>query len=110
MTIHLPKDVERSIDAAVQNGSFASAEDALAAAWRAFNPTKPARSRGEKETRPAAAPKKKLLSEAEVLQRMLASGLITQLPNPALDIDDDADPPIVIQGEPLSETIIRERR
>jgi hypothetical protein len=39
-------------------------------------------------------------------------GLISQLPNPAEDIDDDDpdDEPVVIEGEPLSETIIRERR
>ena len=36
MTIHLPKDVERSIEAAVHTGHFASADDAIAAAWRAF--------------------------------------------------------------------------
>jgi hypothetical protein len=34
-----------------------------------------------------------------------------RLPNPAEDLDDDPeDEPIVIEGEPLSETIIRERR
>ena len=36
MTIHLPKDVESSIEAAVHSGHFASADDALATAWRAF--------------------------------------------------------------------------
>ena len=36
MTIHLPEDVERSIEAAVHSGHFASADDALTAAWRAF--------------------------------------------------------------------------
>ena len=43
---------------------------------------------------------------------MMASGLITRLPDPALDIDDDdpEDQPVTIKGEPLSETIIRERR
>ncbi|MGA2703563.1 MAG: hypothetical protein ABSH35_21000 [Isosphaeraceae bacterium] len=36
MTIHLPRDVKRSIEAAVNSGHFASADDAIAAAWRAF--------------------------------------------------------------------------
>ena len=36
MTIHLPKDVESSIEAAVQGGFFASADDAVAEAWRTF--------------------------------------------------------------------------
>jgi hypothetical protein len=36
---------------------------------------------------------------------------ITRLPNPSLDIDDDPDDqPVPINGEPLSETIIREQR
>ena len=37
---------------------------------------------------------------------------IASLPDPALDIDDDDpdDAPVPIKGEPLSETIIRERR
>lgn len=43
---------------------------------------------------------------------MLASGLLTSLPDLALDIDDDDpdDQPVSIEGEPLSETILRERR
>ena len=43
---------------------------------------------------------------------MMARGLITRLPDPALDIDDDDpdDQPVLIEGEPLSETVIRERR
>ncbi|AGA26444.1 hypothetical protein [Singulisphaera acidiphila] len=36
MTIHLPKDVEIAIEAAVQSGHFASVDDALAVAWRNF--------------------------------------------------------------------------
>ncbi len=41
---------------------------------------------------------------------MLADGLLTQLPNTAQDSDDEDEPPVTIKGEPLSETIIRERR
>jgi Arc/MetJ-type ribon-helix-helix transcriptional regulator len=36
MTINLPKEVENSIRAEVQSGHFASADEAIAAAWRAF--------------------------------------------------------------------------
>jgi Arc/MetJ-type ribon-helix-helix transcriptional regulator len=36
MTIHLPKDVENSIRAEVLSGHFASPDEAIAAAWRAF--------------------------------------------------------------------------
>ena len=36
MTIHLPKDVESSINAEVLNGRFTSPDDAIATAWRSF--------------------------------------------------------------------------
>jgi Arc/MetJ-type ribon-helix-helix transcriptional regulator len=36
MTIHLPDDVERDILAEVHSGQFASVDEALAKAWRAF--------------------------------------------------------------------------
>ena len=63
-----------------------------------------------KRTRPTA-PKKKM-TEAEFDQHLLKIGLVSSLPDPALDIDDDDpdDQPVTIKGEPLSETIIRERR
>ena len=42
----------------------------------------------------------------------LSAAQAASLPDPALDIDDDDpdDQPIAIEGEPLSETILRERR
>ncbi len=59
-----------------------------------------------------AAPAKKKMTEVEFDQHLLKIGLISSLPDPALDIDDDDpdDQPVSIKGEPLSETIIRERR
>jgi Arc/MetJ-type ribon-helix-helix transcriptional regulator len=98
MTIHLPKDVECSINAEVLSGHFASPDDALAEAWRAF-----LRQRTQEQSGKASA-------LDELHRQMLADGLLTQLPNPDEDIDDDDDAPVKITGEPLSETIIRERR
>jgi hypothetical protein len=76
--------------------------------------SRPAPPTGESAKRVKAAPPQaeKPLSIDEIHRRMLASGLITSLPDPALDIDDDdpEDQPVVIMGEPLSETILRERR
>ncbi|HEV3122369.1 MAG TPA: hypothetical protein VGY53_10715 [Isosphaeraceae bacterium] len=37
MTIHLSKDLENSIRAAVKSGRFSSVDDAVAAAWLAFS-------------------------------------------------------------------------
>ena len=67
-----------------------------------------------KAAKRAKAPsrKKKPLTRDEFNQLLMAAGLITGLPDPSLDIDDDDpdDQPVAIKGEPLSETIIRERR
>jgi Arc/MetJ-type ribon-helix-helix transcriptional regulator len=41
MTIHLPKDVESSIRAEVTSGRFSSTDEAIAAAWRAFQRNEP---------------------------------------------------------------------
>jgi hypothetical protein len=68
-------------------------------------------SKNAKRAKPVQ-PQKKPLSIEELHRQMMARGLITRLPDPALDIDDDDpdDQPVLIEGEPLSETIIRERR
>lgn len=98
MTIHLPEDLERSIQAEVMSGHFASADDAIAEAWRSYL------------QRRAPAPQAGISSLDELHRQMLADGLLSQLPNSADDIDDDDEEPAEIEGEPLSETIIRERR
>ena len=63
-------------------------------------------------THRCGTPPKKKMTEAELDQHLLRINLISSLPDPALDIDDNDpdDQPVTIQGEPLSETIIRERR
>jgi hypothetical protein len=50
------------------------------------------------------------LSEAEFKQRLLASGLMASLPIPPDSTTRPAFQPVTIEGEPLSETILRERR
>jgi hypothetical protein len=74
-------------------------------------PTAPTPGKAAKRTEPAQAPKKPPSIE-ELHRKMMARGLITRLPDPSLDIDDDDpdDQPVPIKGQPLSETIIRERR
>lgn len=49
------------------------------------------------------------LSKNEVYQHLFNKGLITHIPNGMSDTDDDFVP-LNIEGEQLSETIIRERR
>jgi hypothetical protein len=76
-------------------------------------PKKPTRPVSAKRAKPAAPhTSKKPMTRDEFNRRLLAEGRLASLPNPALDLDDDDpdDQPITIEGEPLSETIIRERR
>lgn len=49
------------------------------------------------------------MSEDEFLQMLLKEGLLANIPQKYTDEDDDFDP-IEIEGEPISEMIIRERR
>ena len=67
---------------------------------------------GKSAIRGKPAPPKKRMTEAEFDQHLLKIGLVSSLPDPALDLDDNDpdDQPVTIKGEPLSETIIRERR
>ena len=96
----------------MQGGHFASADDAVAAAWRVFEQTKLGKGPAGKKAKRArpTPPEKKPITEAEFLKHLMDIGLMTQLPDTAEDFDDPDDQPITIEGEPLSETIIRERR
>ncbi len=49
-------------------------------------------------------------TEAEFKRQLLAVGLMTRLPSPADPATRPVLQPVAIEGEPLSETIIRERR
>jgi hypothetical protein len=60
----------------------------------------------EREQQPPRQP----MSEADFKRQLLESGLMTSLPTPADPAARPAFPPVKIEGEPLSETIIRERR
>lgn len=47
-------------------------------------------------------------SEEKFLQKLLANGFISEIPQGITDEEDDFEP-IEIEGEPISETIIRDR-
>ncbi len=78
---------------------------------REFASPKQPPGKAAKRDKPAQASNKPPSLE-ELHRKMMARGLITRLPDRSLDIDDDDpdDQPVPIKGEPLSETIIRERR
>jgi len=96
MTIHLSEDLENSIQALVNGGQYASVDEAMNEAARLLLRKQP--------------PAKTIVTEADLHKHMLEIGLLSQLPDTEADYDDPDDQPITIEGEPLSETIIRERR
>ncbi len=116
MTIDLSKDLEKIVHDAVRAGLYAREDDVIRDALIRLKQSLPQAAqtfgKGAKRTKAAPQKPKQPLTPAELDQYMLSIGLITQLPNPAEDIDDDDpdDTPVVIKGEPVSETIIRERR
>jgi putative addiction module CopG family antidote len=99
MTIHLPEDLERYVGSEVQSGRFASPDEAIIEALHLLRQKK-------QEEQPQRQP----VSSDEVNRQLLEAGLLSQIP-PRPDPETYQEfAPIVIQGEPLSETIIRERR
>jgi Arc/MetJ-type ribon-helix-helix transcriptional regulator len=95
LTVHLPEDLEKYLRAAVESGQFASIDAAVDLALRRL--LKP--------------PPEGLRTEEELHRYMYEIGMITQLPQKGVDLDDDDEEELIeIEGEPLSETIIRERR
>jgi Arc/MetJ-type ribon-helix-helix transcriptional regulator len=101
MTIHLPQEVENSIQAAVQGGHFASVDDAMTEAARLL--LRSLEQGGRADRRP--------LTEQELERKLLQAGFLASVP-PSPDPSAPAwsFEPVKIEGEPLSETIIRERR
>ena len=115
MTIQLPNDLEQIVHDAVRAGQYASENDMIRDALTRLKQAMPKAGviPTLKTGRIQSTSQKKLpLSPDELNKQLLAAGLVTRLPNPAEDIDDE-DPdgqPITIEGEPLSATILRERR
>ena len=60
----------------------------------------------DEQLRPSPAPP---LTEEDVLRRMEAAGLIIR-PRPGTPYNPRLEPPIDLEGEPLSEQMLRERR
>jgi len=99
MTIHLPEDLERYLQSEVQSGRFASRDEAMTEAVRLL--------RQKKEE---AQIQRKPLTPDELNRQLLEAGLLSQIPPRPDPATYQEFAPIIIDGEPLSETIIRERR
>ena len=114
MTIQLSKELEQFVHDAVRAGLYAREDDVIRDALIRLRQAMPEATRpsgqGAKRTRAVPPMPKTPLTPAELDQYMLETGLLSQLPDTEADFDDPDDEPITIKGEPLSETVIRERR
>jgi hypothetical protein len=121
MTIQLPPELENSLLAKVHDGLFPSLDVAMTraacllleqieTATPAKRKSKPKRKAKPVKTVKPAEPVQRPLTRDEFDQQLLALGLLSRLPDTDADYDDPDDEPVEIRGEPLSETVIRERR
>jgi Arc/MetJ-type ribon-helix-helix transcriptional regulator len=105
MTINLPKDLESSVRAEVLRGHFPSEDDVVAAAVRAYLRQQP---KEQPPTKPSSMTEP---SSQELQQRLLEAGIISEIKPPITDLTPYQNrQAISVQGEPLSEAVIRERR
>lgn len=78
---------------------------------RALPPGQMRQLRRQLDQMPEPAPSaRKPMTRDEFHRHLIEIGLMSQLPDTAADFDVPDDEPIPIKGEPLSETVIRERR
>ena len=110
MTIQLPEDLANSVRAEVVSGQFASEDEMVAAAVRDY-----LRRRHVQANQPAAAGRPSQAGEepgVQALQRRLfEAGIVSEIKPPVTDLGPYENRQAVpVAGEPLSETVLRERR
>ncbi len=98
MTIRLPAELEQFVHDQVLAGRYRSEDEVIRDALEQLRRHAPT---------PANGPR---MTEAEFKQHLLKSGRVSSLPTPADPAWRPVFEPIALEGEPLSETIIRERR
>jgi Arc/MetJ-type ribon-helix-helix transcriptional regulator len=101
MNVHVSEHTEEVIRSYVHSGRFPSEEAVIEEAVR----------RLESESLPQPATDSSIAAFQELQRKLFAVGLISEI-RPAARVDTGTErfTPIVIEGEPLSETVIRERR
>ena len=57
-----------------------------------------------------AGPTKPAMTEEDFQAHLMSEGIISELPKPLAEREEEDFRPIRVQGKPLSETIIEERR
>jgi Arc/MetJ-type ribon-helix-helix transcriptional regulator len=112
MTIHLPEDLVSSIRAEVLSGQFGSEDELVAIAVRDYLRRKHEQAPQPSETTAGHVTSAGEGPSAQELQRRLyEAGVLSEIKSPITDLAPYRHRQAVpVQGEPLSETILRERR
>ena len=107
MNIHLPEHLERYVHDQVRAGLFRTVDDVVCDALERHRQAQ--QSLSKTEDQPDLTPEE--IADQELQRRLLDAGVISEIkPPPRLLPQREPFSPIAIQGELLSETIIRERR
>jgi len=107
MTIHLPEHLERYVHDQVMAGRFRSEDDVILDALERHRQTQPLPAKAESQ--PDLTLEE--IGDQELQRRLLEAGIISEIkPPPRLLPTRQRFTPVPITGEPISETIIRERR
>jgi putative addiction module CopG family antidote len=107
MTIHLPEHLERYVRDQVQAGLYTTEDDVIRDALERHRQAEPqpAKATSQADLTPEQA------ASQELQRRLLAAGIISEIKPPITDLTPYRDRSAVpVQGEPISEAIIRERR
>ena len=107
MTIHLPEHLERYVHDQVMAGRFRSENDVIldALEHHRLSQSSPARAELQSDLTPEE------ITDQELQRRLLEAGIITKIKlPPRLLPTREPFTPVLIASEPISETIIRERR
>jgi Arc/MetJ-type ribon-helix-helix transcriptional regulator len=110
MTIHLPEHLQQFVHDQVHAGLYSTEEDVISDALEHFRKrTQPiGNSKGSPGAIRSAANEP---SHQDVQRRLFEAGLVSEIKPPITDLTPYQNrQAISIQGEPLSETVIRERR
>jgi len=111
-TIDLPPELETFVDKAVRAGLYANEDDVIRDALdrlkQSMTKSGALSDLGHRED--ASQSVQKPMSDQQFKEKLIESGLMTSQPTYADPSARPVCPPVPIEGELLSETIIRERR
>jgi putative addiction module CopG family antidote len=107
MELHLPEHLERYVHDQVQAGRYPTEDDVIRDALERHRQTEPTPTLATVQPEPTPQD----IADLELQRRLLAAGVISEIKPPITDLTPYRNRRAVpIQGEPISETAIRERR